>query len=499
MGSGDGMKELIEKRAAKIDDLKTSLDKLAPLARVAEQLATLPSKVVALQSSAFENQEQGFLQEMSQKDEKIKSIVSMGFPKDEAKMAITRCGLDASVEVLVDSIYASETAGNAYSANLSDYEDTKSISFGRKKTKFMKGSQKKRKRYGSGSQGNPVPFDGSHEEPMPLPNPMVGFSLPSDRGVSYSWKEIFFPCLKLRWVPKVIATSNAAVCTSTAIVPFVHDPKTSSSEPSLLTPQASMANYPMDPLAYVPRGGVLLDGGGELRKIRNVVALSGQHIRKNEDLAIANCEEFLTAVERHEFLLLIHHHLTQVLRLQVLRYGVYPSGVGFFKMGSLFQRDSIVNNGPHWIGERLVSFVKHDEDGFPADEDELPPNGGNPHPFNGEVFPGDPNWVQQWVDDQLPRAGFPNGNIVEQVFPEQQGNINPMEDLPQWEQWPNHNNNAPQVPQQQEELSVEVSGLSVGFNSGSTAASGHLVATTVDRQQHNIIQCLLSLELYHLL
>ncbi|KAG8050098.1 hypothetical protein GUJ93_ZPchr0009g2035 [Zizania palustris] len=58
MGSGDGMKELIEKLAAKIDDLKTSLDKLAPLAPVAEQLVTLPSKVVALQSSAFENQEQ---------------------------------------------------------------------------------------------------------------------------------------------------------------------------------------------------------------------------------------------------------------------------------------------------------------------------------------------------------------------------------------------------------------------------------------------------------
>ncbi|KAG8065877.1 hypothetical protein GUJ93_ZPchr0004g38917 [Zizania palustris] len=84
------MKELIEKLAAKIDDVKTSIDKLAPLARVAEQLATLPSKVVALQSSAFENQEQGFLQEMSQKDEKIKSIGSMGFPEDEAKMAITR-------------------------------------------------------------------------------------------------------------------------------------------------------------------------------------------------------------------------------------------------------------------------------------------------------------------------------------------------------------------------------------------------------------------------
>ncbi|KAG8052947.1 hypothetical protein GUJ93_ZPchr0001g32067 [Zizania palustris] len=58
MGSSDGMKKLIEKLAAKIDDLKTFLDKLAPLAPVADQLATLPSKVVALQSSAFKNQEQ---------------------------------------------------------------------------------------------------------------------------------------------------------------------------------------------------------------------------------------------------------------------------------------------------------------------------------------------------------------------------------------------------------------------------------------------------------
>ncbi|KAG8090854.1 hypothetical protein GUJ93_ZPchr0011g28739 [Zizania palustris] len=58
MGSDDDMKELIEKLAAKIDDLKSPLDKLAPLAPVAEQLATLPSKVVALRSSVFENQEQ---------------------------------------------------------------------------------------------------------------------------------------------------------------------------------------------------------------------------------------------------------------------------------------------------------------------------------------------------------------------------------------------------------------------------------------------------------
>ncbi|EEE52622.1 hypothetical protein OsJ_34959 [Oryza sativa Japonica Group] len=37
--------------------------------------------------------DEDFLQEMSEKDEKIKSLVSMGFPEDEAMRAITRCGI----------------------------------------------------------------------------------------------------------------------------------------------------------------------------------------------------------------------------------------------------------------------------------------------------------------------------------------------------------------------------------------------------------------------
>ncbi|KAG8059683.1 hypothetical protein GUJ93_ZPchr0002g24853 [Zizania palustris] len=58
------------------------------------------------------------------------------------------------------------------------------------------------------------------------------------------------------------------------------------------------------------RGGVLSDGGGELRKRCTVVSLSGQQIKKNEDLAIALCDDHFDALERQEFLQLIHHHLT---------------------------------------------------------------------------------------------------------------------------------------------------------------------------------------------
>ncbi|KAI4980094.1 hypothetical protein ZWY2020_016847 [Hordeum vulgare] len=55
-------------------------------------------------------------------------------------------------------------------------------SFGqRKKMRLMEESNKKRKRYGGEAQGNQPPFDGSQDDPMPLPNPMVGFNLPGDR------------------------------------------------------------------------------------------------------------------------------------------------------------------------------------------------------------------------------------------------------------------------------------------------------------------------------
>ncbi|KAL6593890.1 hypothetical protein ACP70R_048791 [Stipagrostis hirtigluma subsp. patula] len=130
-----------------------------------------------------DSNDEDFLQEMSQKDEKVESLVNMGFPEDEAKMAITRCGPDASVDVLVDFIYASQTAVDGYTGNFSDLEDN-SVG-GRKKQRFMEGNKKKRKRFGDEAQGSRGTFDGSHEMPMPLPNPMVGFGLPNQRWRSF--------------------------------------------------------------------------------------------------------------------------------------------------------------------------------------------------------------------------------------------------------------------------------------------------------------------------
>jgi hypothetical protein len=65
MGSSDGIKEALEKLTATLDkiqatqeSMQASLDKLAPLAPLADQLAAIPAKVTSLQSSAYENAEQ---------------------------------------------------------------------------------------------------------------------------------------------------------------------------------------------------------------------------------------------------------------------------------------------------------------------------------------------------------------------------------------------------------------------------------------------------------
>lgn len=121
--------------------------------------------------------DEDFLREMSQKDKKINSLVGMGYPKDEANIAITRCGVDADLVELVDSISASQVAGDLNSRNISDYQvmDRCFDSFGgRKKARLMEESKMRSMQYGPS-------FAGSHDEPTRIPDPMVGFNLPSDR------------------------------------------------------------------------------------------------------------------------------------------------------------------------------------------------------------------------------------------------------------------------------------------------------------------------------
>ncbi|KAE8800708.1 DNA (cytosine-5)-methyltransferase DRM2 [Hordeum vulgare] len=123
--------------------------------------------------------DEDFLREMSEKDEKINSLVDMGFSEDEANMAITRCGVDGDLSILIDSISASRVAGNL---DLSNHQVTNRFFDcfgGRKKARLVEERKKKRKRYGGTTQGNQPSLDCNHDEHMLIPNPMVGFNLPN--------------------------------------------------------------------------------------------------------------------------------------------------------------------------------------------------------------------------------------------------------------------------------------------------------------------------------
>jgi hypothetical protein len=65
MGSSNGIKEALEKLTAMLDkmqatqeSMQVSLDKLAPLAPLADQLAAIPAKVTSLQALAYEKADQ---------------------------------------------------------------------------------------------------------------------------------------------------------------------------------------------------------------------------------------------------------------------------------------------------------------------------------------------------------------------------------------------------------------------------------------------------------
>ncbi|KAI4982423.1 hypothetical protein ZWY2020_022915 [Hordeum vulgare] len=116
------------------------------------------------QQNSDSSGDENFLKEMSAKDEKISSLVYMGFSEDEANMAMTRCGVDADLWVLVDSITASQVAGDCRSRNVFDHQvmDRCFDSFGeRKKARLMEERKKKRMRYGEDDIPSAVTPSGS--------------------------------------------------------------------------------------------------------------------------------------------------------------------------------------------------------------------------------------------------------------------------------------------------------------------------------------------------
>ncbi|PKA62044.1 DNA (cytosine-5)-methyltransferase DRM2 [Apostasia shenzhenica] len=127
-----------------------------------------------------------FTEFATEKDKKLSTLVDMGFSPEEAAAAIDRCGLDASVLELADSIQAAQMAeeadGTGWSYPKVQYEAVGGScnSFTRKKRRLLeeKRKLKRRKEYVK------KPALGMDDAPMPISKPMIGFGLPYQKCIT---------------------------------------------------------------------------------------------------------------------------------------------------------------------------------------------------------------------------------------------------------------------------------------------------------------------------
>ncbi|BBH08963.1 domains rearranged methyltransferase 2 [Prunus dulcis] len=114
----------------------------------------------------------------SEKNKKLLSLVNMGYTVEEASIAIERCGLDSTVVELTDFICAAQMA-RAEDAHL-PLEEKPRLNHAYKKRKLLEYELLKKKKLMR--LGNKTIDE--DDEAVHLPNPMVGFGIPSE------------PCLK---------------------------------------------------------------------------------------------------------------------------------------------------------------------------------------------------------------------------------------------------------------------------------------------------------------
>ncbi|KAL0395702.1 UNVERIFIED_CONTAM: DNA (cytosine-5)-methyltransferase DRM2 [Sesamum calycinum] len=108
------------------------------------------------------------LSSLSEKDKKLLALANMGYTVEEASIAMDRCGQEASVAVLTDFICAAQMAREEDCYLLEDDLKPKHLYNGNS-------TNKKRKFYEMCRKKNVI------EETIRLPNPMIGFGVPSQQ------------------------------------------------------------------------------------------------------------------------------------------------------------------------------------------------------------------------------------------------------------------------------------------------------------------------------
>jgi hypothetical protein len=123
-----------------------------------------------------------------------------------------------------------------------------------------------------------------------------------------------------------------------------------------------MANFAIDPAPFIPPGMNVEDGGVH-RRARRTVYIRGSILKAHEDHAIAVSQGGgdLTPAQRHQLLHDITHYINVEVRQLVCSFALRPHEIGIFRLRNAVKRDVLVSTDPHFIGNRQISFVPHDE------------------------------------------------------------------------------------------------------------------------------------------
>ncbi|KAG0465636.1 hypothetical protein HPP92_019800 [Vanilla planifolia] len=133
-----------------------------------------------------DSNDQDYKDTFSEKDKKLSTLVEMGFSVEEAAAAIDRCGLDAQVLELADSIHAAQMAEEPDETG-SNPRFMTSDEFGhcseRKRRRVVTEERKLKRsclprRRRDYVRKCPVDVD---DAPMAIPKPMIGFGLPFEK------------------------------------------------------------------------------------------------------------------------------------------------------------------------------------------------------------------------------------------------------------------------------------------------------------------------------
>lgn len=136
--------------------------------------------------------DEDFKEGLPMKDEKLLTLVDMGFSPEEAAAAIDRCGVDSSVLELADSIHAAQMAeepdgtGWGYSGPRFEAAEGSGYCSARKKRRLME-EKRRMKRTCLAQQRRDYAKKSSldfEDAPMVIPKPMIGFGLPYEKCIT---------------------------------------------------------------------------------------------------------------------------------------------------------------------------------------------------------------------------------------------------------------------------------------------------------------------------